>query len=369
MNPVPPSFVGFVPLTDPGWDVALRRVPFDFFHLPGYLHASSTHEGGEPLLFLLNLGNHGMLVPLIKRPLAEFGAAYSDCFDATSPYGYPGPLYWGEDWQARMPEMHAHFDAFLRSEKIVSLFLRLNPFSNVPDELLAPLGVVKPHGPTVFLDLRDEALSWKGINSRNRGFITRMLHRGFEVHIDQWDTLDTVIDAYSETMRRLNASPSYYFPRNYFQRLKGNTAPHFHLGTGYSPDGEITGGVFFTEVNGLIHYFLTGTFEKFMDVSPSKLLINALRLWGLERGHHTLHLGGGVGANRDGLFDFKVRFSKHLATFSTFRKILLPDIYYALTQGHGEENPDEEFFPIYRKPTPINAIEPAPQFAPCVLKP
>lgn len=339
----------FLQIDDPRWPQALQGIPHDYFHLPGYLVASALHEGGTPMAFLLETGDGGMLVPLIKRPLAGFGEQYAAYYDVTSPYGYPGPLYWGKDWEARLPEMHALFENCLQKENVVSLFLRLNPFAGPAPELLAPLGTVRQHGPTVYMDLRDPAQTWSGINSANRTFIARMLKRGYTVKIDDWDAVDVIIQAYGETMTRLEASPYYFFPKAFFQALMDHTAPHLHLATCFTPRGELAGGVFFTETTGIIQYYLTGIFEEHMESSPGKLLINALRLWGIERGHHTLNLGGGLGAHQDGLFQFKVRLSKLTATFSTFRKVILPEVYDQLSAGHAPAGVDDEYFPRYRK--------------------
>lgn len=344
-----PRFIGMLPPTDPRWEEALCKTSHDLFHLPGYLSASAPHEGGDPLLFLLDLGEHGMLVPLIRRSLSEFGETFTKYCDVSSPYGYPGPLCWGDGWQDLLPEMHGQFCDFLKQENVVSLFVRLNPFVGPPAELLAKLGGVIPQGPTVFIDLRDPKLSWSGINASNRRFITQALQQGYEVRFDQWETIEQVIVAYYETMQRLKASPFYFFPRSYFHQLRDNTADHFHLATVYTPGGEVAGGCFFSEVGGLMQYFLLGTFEAYLEASPSKLLINALRLWGIERGHHTLNLGGGVGAKQDGLFDFKIRLSKKVANFSTFNQILLPETYEALTQSQDQRDQGIDYFPIYRK--------------------
>ena len=348
MNNSSAVLVEFLGPSDPRWTEALQKTPHDFFHLPGYLSACGVHEGGEPLLLMLDAGSYGMLIPVIKRSLSQFGEVFSGYFDASSPYGYPGPVCWGDNWEDLVPVMDDILEIFLREQKMVSLFLRLNPFLGISAEHPTLRGELKMHGPTVFLDLRDADESWKAINSRLRSFITQMLREGCEVRIDQWETLEQVIEAYHETMGRLNASPFYFFPKAFFQSLKDDTAPHFHLGTSYAPSGEVTGGVFFSEVNGLIQYFLTGTFMAYSDLSPSKLIINALRLWGLEKGHHTLHLGGGLGAQTENLFQFKSRFSKSLATFSTFRKIILPEEYQALSISRGD---NDDFFPIYRKPS------------------
>ncbi len=355
MNSGSPGFVGFLEPSDARWSGALSNVRHDFFHLPGYLHASAGHEGGSAVLLLVDEGDHGMLVPFIKRPLSKYGEPFGDYFDVTSPYGYPGPLYWGQDWEARLPGLHARMDTFLREERVVSLFLRLNPFVGAPDDLLVPLGERVAHGPTVYMDLRDPEQTWMGINEQNRKFISRQLARGFRVVIDAWDTMDTVIEAYYETMTRLNARAFYFFPKDYFLALKEGTAPHFHLATAYGPAGDILGGAFFSEVEGLIHYFLMGTFEQYMDASPSKLLVNALRLWGIEHGHQTLHLGGGSGARMDSLFDFKRRLSKLTVTYSTFRKVLLPDAYRDLVDVACGGDFENDFFPIYRHPRPGQA--------------
>lgn len=347
---VSPNFTGFLEPSDPRWPEVLRKVPHDFFHLPGYMATCAPHEGGVPVLGVVDAGDHGMALPLIRRPLSQFGEAFETHSDVSSPYGYPGPLHWDERRPSRYKELHGLFEDFLRRERIVSLFVRLNAFVGVSDKLLAPLGEVRPHGPTVYLDLRNPALSWECIDESNRRFIQKGIRKGWTVTIDRWDTLDEVIAAYYETMERLETSSFYFFPKHYFVSLRETTGPAFHLATCLSPEGEVTGGTFFSEVGGLIQYFLTGSFTRFKDASPSKLMVNALRLWGLEHGHQALHLGGGLGAERDGLFEFKARLSKSFTTFHTYRKVLLEDVYADLAAIRGFRDPRDPFFPIYRKP-------------------
>lgn len=340
-------YAGFLTTRDPRWQTAIRSVRHDFFHHRGYLEACAAHERCEPLLFYLDMGSRGMLAPLLKRPLDGFGPAYRGYHDVTSPYGFPGPLYWGAEDPEALPEMHEVFDACLREQGVVCLFLRLNPFVGPDPHLLARAGEVRAHGPTVYMDLRDPLASWRGINEPNRRFITKQLRQGCRVSFDDWSTLDRVVQAYRETMARLGADPYYFFGLEFFRTLRETAGDHFHLATSYSPEGEITGGAFFTEVQGLMHYFLTGTFERFAPLSPSKLLVNALRLWGVERGHHTLDLGGGLGAREDNLFAFKIRMAKTCATYCIFRKVLLPHLYDALV---AERQPDPDgFFPAYRR--------------------
>lgn len=344
------DFAGFLTPQDPRWVAALGKVPHDIFHLPGYLGALAAENGGEPMLFLLDAGARGMLMPLVKRPLAPLCQTFRHFHDAVSPYGYSGPVTWGEGGGPGLEEMHRELMTQLRQANIVSVFLRLHPFLGTSPETLvamASLGEVRPQGPVVYLDLRDPEGSWHGINPANRRAIRRALDAGCRVSFDDWGTMDRVIDAYDETMKRHAAPQSYQFSRAFFPRLRQGVGPHLHLATSYDGSGAVTGGVFFSEMGGLIHYFLTGTFGDYASISPSKLLVNALRLWGLEHGCHTLNLGGGLGAKEDSLYTFKLRMSKCSATFHTLRMVVLPEIYRELSPA-GDD--DDGFFPGYRRP-------------------
>jgi len=335
---------------DPRWLQELGKAKHDIFHMPGYLRAWTAAKGGEPLLYSFDAGAYGMLVPMIRRSLGSFGARYKGFHDAVSPYGYSGPIYWGDCRPERLEEMNRQFAIHLREANFVSVFLRLHPFLGASDDMLAALGSfgdLRHQGPVVYMDLRDPEGSWIGINPGNRRAIKRALRVGCAVTFDRWETLDQVVTAYEETMLRHEAADDYFLPPEFFLQLRRSTHPHFHLATSYDGQGSVTGGVFFSEIGGLIQYFLTGTFSAFAALSPGKLLVNALRLWGLERHCHTLNLGGGLGAREDSLFTFKIRLSKSTAAFHTLSKIILPDIYRELDGGVEH---DASFFPGYRRP-------------------
>ena len=189
METLTEPFIDLLRPTDPRWQEALAKVRYDFFHLPGYLAASAAHEGNEAQMFLLDAGSHGMLVPFLKRPLSEFGEDYRSFFDAASPYGYSGPLYWGELTPEALASMHRQFEACMREQRIVTIFLRLHPFLTPPVDWLEPLGQVVNHGPTIYMDLRDPEASWNDINSRNRSSINKLLRDGSTVEFDQWQML------------------------------------------------------------------------------------------------------------------------------------------------------------------------------------
>ncbi|MBI3132451.1 MAG: GNAT family N-acetyltransferase [Acidobacteria bacterium] len=334
---------------DPRWEAALGRAPHDLFHLPGYLQAACDHEGGSPVALYVATPNAGMLIPLILRPLESFGPEFKGFLDATSPYGYPSPLFWGEP--ALGPALVDAAWDFLATQQVVSIFLRLNPFLPHRESAFEGKATVCGHGLTVYMDLTNPEESWHNINSANRQAISKLHRLGHTVSFDDWSKYDDMIEAYTQTMHRLKASPFYFFPKSYFEALREALPGTFHLATTLSPEGHVTGGLVFSEVGGLIQYFLTGSMDKYASISPAKLFLDGLRRWGIERGHHTLNMGGGVGASQDdGLFQFKSRFSKHTRAFRTLRRVLLPDTYEALARSSGVPTEDPSgFFPVYRR--------------------
>src|SRR2546421_9843110 len=77
----------------PRWNEILGGVPHDVYHLPAYASASARHEGGEPYAFVAEEDGCRLLLPLIVRSIDPLIVGQgSPLRDATSPYGYPGPV-------------------------------------------------------------------------------------------------------------------------------------------------------------------------------------------------------------------------------------------------------------------------------------
>ena len=74
----------------------------------------------------------------------------------------------------------------------------------------------------------------------------------------------------------------------------------------------------------VIQFHLSGTVPKAMTDSPARVMLDFVRKWGKERGNRWFHLGGGLGARRDSLFEFKAGFSEARAEFRTLRLICDP---------------------------------------------
>jgi hypothetical protein len=106
-------------------------------------------------------------------------------------------------------------------------------------------------------------------------------------------------------------------------------------------------------VDGIVQFHLSGTAEDHLRLSPSKLMIDQVWRAARQSGARLFHLGGGVGAGRDSLFEFKSRFSNWRMPFHTWRVIADQDQYRALADtgassaGDGE---NADYFPHYRAP-------------------
>ena len=88
--------------------------PYDFYHLPQY-HALAEGLGeGSARLLVYTEGNHVIAFPLLLRSfdgVEASGAIGSGWMDATSVYGYPGPV---KSTEAIPAAVVANFQAALR---------------------------------------------------------------------------------------------------------------------------------------------------------------------------------------------------------------------------------------------------------------
>jgi len=123
------------------------------------------------------------------------------------------------------------------------------------------------------------------------------------------------------------------------------------------PDGEVISGGLFTLCAGIVQYHLGGTRDSAVKLSPMMLVLETVRNWANENRAHTFHLGGGVGAKPDSLFQFKARFSQQRHSFTTWRWIIAPEAYRELSLQKDRWNSEcglqaisASFFPAYRCP-------------------
>ncbi len=330
----------------PEWASLLRSTRHDFYHLPSYAALCAAQEHGEPRALHVVGAQSSMLLPLVVRAIPGGG------FDATSPYGYPGPLVGGIGGQEWLPRAFAAGMPALRAAGLVTVFVRLHPLLNPsPSE---GVGTLVRHGETVSVDLtisHDEM--WAQTRLNHRRDIARTLRSGYVARMDdEWKHLATFTRMYRATMSRRSAAHYYFFDDGYFDSLRDALGERLHLCV-VERDGAIAAAGLFVETDGLVQYHLSGTGAEFVRLQPTKLMIHFVRGWAKERGNRVLHLGGGVGSSSDSLLQFKAGFSPLRHPFSTLRMVIDEQEYRRLVVTRDalvDPEARTDFFPLYRHP-------------------
>jgi hypothetical protein len=348
----------FIDPADPRWTAFLERAPHDFYHLPRYAELAARYEGGKPAAFYGENSRSAFLLPLLLRDLPAGLATPDHRFDAISPYGYPGPLATDPTDLSGVETFLESFRELSRERRIITAFVRLHPFFELPMEALERSGDCVRHADVVYVDLaRSPEELWREMRGNHRTGINRLLRAGFAAVIDDWRYFDDFTAIYRATMSRVSATEFYYFTDSYFRDLRAALGERLRLCVVRAPNGETAAAGLFTTMAGIVQYHLGGTAEAYLRDAPSKLLFHAVCRWAGECGHSILNLGGGVGGEGNSLFHFKAGFSSTRAAYHTLRIVLDPEGYAQLARRWGERHADPrrsppDFFPIYRYRAP-----------------
>ncbi len=352
----------FIPLAQASrWTNVLGECgQWDVYHMPEYHRLSEAHGDGDALLFVYREAAAVAAWPLLIRQIATvegLGVAGDGYRDATSVYGYPGPV-----WNAAAEAQQGFFVRFrsvmedaLKEMRVVSMFSRMHPIFGVApwEGTGAPL---QHKGQTISIDLSGEPLEQAAHYRMNhRAGIHRAHALGYRARLDErLDHVGEFIRLYHSTMERAHASQQYFFAHEYFRMLVEDLGPKVLLFVAGKGE-EISSAAMFLSNGGMIHYHLGGSTEEGLHHSLSKMVIDEARKWGTGIGAHWLHLGGGRGVQKDSLFHFKAGFSHVRHEFYIWKSILLPDVYDRLTAArtahcaeHGQHMGDPSFFPLYR---------------------
>lgn len=337
------------------WNGVLARVArHDFHHLAQYHRIAEERGEGRAHLFAYHDGPYTIALPLLLRPVEASGReAWSD---ATSVYGYAGPLASHAGMPASVVRsFQKGLTDALAARRIVTVFSRLHPL--IPQRgMLAALGECRPEGETVSIDLtRSPEEQWARYRPSTRARIGKLRRAGLVGQRDRDKRhLAEFVDIYHQTMRRVKAHHSYLFEPEYFSRLASGLGEALELFV-VTRDGAVVAGGLFTICGEIVQYHLGGTCDAFLKLGPMSLLFDTVRLWASEEGARTMHLGGGVGAREDSLLHFKKGFSDRRHVFSTWRWVVEPDAYRSLCDRSDRRNAELgapstscDYFPRYR---------------------
>ncbi len=345
---------------NPLWKETLQKLRYDTYHLPEYVALEAKRNRHQPEALLVSEADKIFFVPYLLRScnnLVELTDNQEEVLDVISPYGYPGILL-SDAARKNSQFVHNAFNELkqtFQSRGICSAFLRLHPIlSDEFPEVFPPKSLTN-NGETVSIDLSlDTNKIWAQTRRGHQSTINKCKRLGLTARTGSLaDYIDEFLSIYKETMDRLQAQDSYYFDRDYFTDLL-KLDDHLHLGIVESEGQIISAGLMF-ECCGIVQGHLAGTKTEFLKQSPFSLQLHHSRLWAKERGNKFLHIGGGVGGNKDKLFTFKSGFSRQRHQFFTMRLIIDEAKYDRLVSQRAQTKnipitqlKESNFFPAYR---------------------
>ena len=331
------------------WDRLVRKcIQADFYHTYDYHHIAKN-KGEEPVLIHFSGTNKtNVLLPLLIRDIE--GSSFKD---ATSVYGYPGPIVENPVSDHDYSQFQNEIQIFFKEQGIISIFSRLNPFLPEQVNVLQGLGNIEELGSVVYLDLTsplDE--QWASYHKRLRTYINKSRSMYWIKQAKDMKDLDAFIALYYENMQRVNADTAYFFDKTYFVDLLNCSDFNSEILLAIDKTtNEAVGGAMFTKKNSIIQYHLSGACGSFLSLNPVKLLIDEMRIKGTEENYEYFNLGGGVGSKKDSLYYFKSGFSKKSMPFKVWKFVVDQNNYDDLVQQTEHMRPGDrpyQYFPLYR---------------------
>ncbi|NLT97725.1 MAG: GNAT family N-acetyltransferase [Christensenellaceae bacterium] len=328
----------------------------DVYHLPEYTKAFRLHGDGEPQLIYYESGDTRAINVVMKRDIAGTGPfagrlPESTYYDFATPYGYGGFLVEGDCSEAAMDRLNAAYTEYCLDSSVISEFVRFHPLLNNQDGL-DPLYRIIPMGRTVTMDLSSPEVIRHNIRKSVRNRINKACRNNISVEMG-WspELLEQFYHLYTETMQRTNAQPYYFFSRAFFECVHDTLADNALIFYAVF-EGQIIAMELVLYCNGKMHGHLQGSKGEYLYLCPIPLIVYIQALWGCENGYKELHLGGGVGASEDGVFESKKKFNENTTTrFYIGHRIFDQEKYDKLLSLRNELCQAElrpGFFPEYR---------------------
>ena len=204
------------------WSGALRQIgEFDFYHTPQYHRLAEMRGEGKAYLLALQSGERSVALPLLVREIDAIGFSNLGVRlkDATSVYGYAGPVSTPELPEATAEDFFQRLQAFCDDQSIVSVFSRLHPIID-QTRILAGQGEIAQIGHTVSIDLAaDSHTQTSFYRSGHRYQINQLKKKGMVCEELGPEHLNEVVSIYTNTMERVRAEDEYFFDRSYFAYL------------------------------------------------------------------------------------------------------------------------------------------------------
>ncbi|HYX05611.1 MAG TPA: peptidoglycan bridge formation glycyltransferase FemA/FemB family protein, partial [Bacteroidales bacterium] len=238
---------------------------------------------------------------------------------------------------------------YFQKNNIISVFSRLNPYIKNQLEILKYFGDIVNQGKVVNINLNlDITVQKQNYQNRLKTQINQSRRNCIIKKASTTEDLKDFIDIYYENMSRVGAKNCYFFSENYFKKILASNHFNAEILMAQDKKSSVTiAGCLFVTTNNIVQYHLSGTKFEFLHLSPTKILIDEMRIIASKRGMRYFNLGGGVGGKyNSSLFHFKSLFSKDFKDFNLWKLIVNHKAYDELVEKR--INTNTLFFPKYR---------------------
>ncbi|WP_298488406.1 peptidoglycan bridge formation glycyltransferase FemA/FemB family protein [uncultured Maribacter sp.] len=333
------------------WDALVTQFEnSDFYHTFDY-HELSKKEDETPIIIKYVENNTLIAIPLLVRKIKD--TPYSD---ATSVYGYAGPLSLNIPHDFDNTNFRKEFHELLALQNIISIFSRLNPFILHQKKILNNLGEICYSGKIIFIDTSQELDVQKAqYKRRYKTYINKSRKLCAVQTAKSKEEIKEFINIYNENMVRVHAKNNYFFTEEYFfDFIKSNSFKTEILLAKCTETNAFIAGAMFVKKNNIVQYHLSGTKNNCLQLNAIKLLIDEMRIASTMQGYDFYNLGGGVNSKNDNLFYFKSGFSETTKDFTLWKYIVNSEIYNELvfkikqTKANETSLNTNEYFPSYR---------------------
>jgi hypothetical protein len=128
-------------------EILLSSDSYDFYHTYDY-HYASKEDNETSTLIVYRKENILIAIPILIRRVFN-----TNNFDATSVYGYVGPIQKNITYPYNNTDFLSELNQFFNEKRITSIFSRLNPLIDNQNELLTGLGQINSLGRIVNIDI------------------------------------------------------------------------------------------------------------------------------------------------------------------------------------------------------------------------
>ncbi len=289
-------------------------------------------ENGEFCSFTLEDGEDKCYFQYIKRDIADElpFLEKNRYFDIITPFDYGGFYYSSEEILKKALDK---FEVKCKEENIISAFFRFNPLLNQNFDILNNYIEIIKVQDHITIDLESDYR--KSFSSGKKRDINRA--KRYDYTFIENDSVENFYSIYLESMDRIGANDYFKFDKKILSDLA-----KFGKIFSIKFDKKIVNSVFIIEDELNIYYFLGSGLTKYLECGFNSLLLYLICDY-YSDSKKVFFLGGG----KDGLYQYKKRFSKSRVPFHIGQKIFNKDIYDKIIIQSNREN--NNFFPQYRK--------------------